>query len=281
MTQWHPIFSYLLRSTLKDYYDVQTNVPVGDLPREADILLIRRASASKPPFRHLWRHLSPWNDLEFKGRSESARVADIDLLVEVGLGIHRRLVEKEPDVKIPRTQISFWYLARHLGKRFLRDAIELTGELEQVDSGLWRGRILGRPLWLVSNGALPLDEESAPARIVSGRTDQDVLELANGIMANDEIWQRYGPWLVALYPQLRKELRLMATKTKRGDIDLGANLRLLIHEMGPQKLVECGLVKQMLEGLGTDQLLTEMSAEMRAELLHRVQADSRKKKNTS
>ena len=54
MTQWHPIFSYQLGSALHEYYDVQTNVPVGDLPREADIIVLRRASSGKPPFRSLW-----------------------------------------------------------------------------------------------------------------------------------------------------------------------------------------------------------------------------------
>ena len=60
-TQWHPLFAELLRPLLQDYYDVQTNVPVGDLPREADIIVLRREAKSKPPFRTLWKHLSRWN----------------------------------------------------------------------------------------------------------------------------------------------------------------------------------------------------------------------------
>jgi hypothetical protein len=91
--------------------------------------------------------LTRWNILELKGRSESPRVADVDLLAEVGVGIDRRLHEKEPDAaEVNRGDVSFWYLANHLGKRFLRDVIELTGKLEPVGMGLWRGRLLGRPL---------------------------------------------------------------------------------------------------------------------------------------
>jgi hypothetical protein len=281
VTQWHPIFAYLLRQALQDYYDMQTNVPVGDVPREADIIVLRRASDRKPPFRTLWKHLSRWNILEFKGRSESARVADIDLLVEVGLGIHRRLQEKEPDAKVPRGEVSFWYLTNHLGKRFLRDVIELTGELEAVGPGLWRGGMLGRPLWLVSNVSLVLDEETAPARVVSGQSDRDTLELAKEIMANDEIWQRYRAWLLLLYPHLRKEFRLMATKRKKGDIDLGANLRLLIHEMGPQELMESGLARQLLTDLGVDEFLADLTPQQRVELLIRLQANTGKKKHAT
>ena len=143
MIQWHPIFGDLLRHTLKDYYDVQTNVPVGDLPREADIILLQKTSAGKPPFRGLWSHLSRWNILEFKGRSESARVGDIDLLAEVGLGIHRRLLEEEANDRVRRGDVAFWYLANHLGKRFLRDVIEFTGSVEAFGPGLWKGQVLG------------------------------------------------------------------------------------------------------------------------------------------
>ena len=53
---------------LQDYFDVQTNVPVGDAPREADILLLQRTRDEPTPFRGLWRHLTTWNVFEFKGR---------------------------------------------------------------------------------------------------------------------------------------------------------------------------------------------------------------------
>jgi hypothetical protein len=44
--QWHPLFALLLRPLLQDYYDVQTDVPVGDLPRQADILPLRRTAST-------------------------------------------------------------------------------------------------------------------------------------------------------------------------------------------------------------------------------------------
>jgi hypothetical protein len=40
--QWHPIFARLLRPLVESHYDIRTNVPVGDVPREADVLLLRR-----------------------------------------------------------------------------------------------------------------------------------------------------------------------------------------------------------------------------------------------
>ena len=40
--QWYPLFAQLLRPLVEDYYQIETNVPVGDLPRAADIVLLRR-----------------------------------------------------------------------------------------------------------------------------------------------------------------------------------------------------------------------------------------------
>jgi len=65
--QWHPIFAKLLRPLVEAHYELRTGVPVGDVPRESDLVLLRRTSATAPTFAGLWRWLSPWNVLEFKG----------------------------------------------------------------------------------------------------------------------------------------------------------------------------------------------------------------------
>src|SRR5271157_1203131 len=94
MKQWHPVLARMLRPAVGAYYDIQTTLPVGDSPREADFVLLRRTGQAPPPFRGLWRHLTIWNILEFKGPTVSPRLGDIDLLIELGLGIDRRLRER-------------------------------------------------------------------------------------------------------------------------------------------------------------------------------------------
>jgi hypothetical protein len=84
MTQWHPIFARLLRPAVDAFYDVQTTVPVGDAPREADFVLLRRTASAPPPFRGLWRCLRAWNILEFKGPAVLPRRRDVDRLIELG-----------------------------------------------------------------------------------------------------------------------------------------------------------------------------------------------------
>ena len=278
MTQWHPIFGHLLRPVLQEYYDVQTNVPVGDLPREADIIVLRRASTKDPPFRTLWNHLTRWNILELKGRSESARIADVDLLVEVGLGIHRRLQEKEPESKIARAEVAFWYLANHLGKRFLRDVVQLTGGLQTVSAGLWRGRILSRPLWLVSNRDVPIDLESASVRMVSEQTVEQARELADVIMASEEMWHHYGPLLIALNRNLEKEFTAMATKRFKGDIDWdfivakAGGIQQVLGRANPRDLLEGGGDKTLIDKIGVDGLMAILTPKQRRELTRRIES---------
>jgi hypothetical protein len=111
MTQWHPVFAQLLRPAVEAYYEVQAPVALGDAPREADFVLLRRTAAGTPPFRGLWRHLTTWNILEFKGPTVSPRWEDVELLVELGLGIDRRLrTERAGQGRpLPAEEVSFWY----------------------------------------------------------------------------------------------------------------------------------------------------------------------------
>src|SRR5262245_61594575 len=132
MIQWHPIFAALLRPMLELYYEIRTNVPVGDLPRAAGIGLLRRLGAAAPPFGGRWRLWTPWNVVDFKGPTVSARVDDLDRLMELGLGIRRRLNElrtREQPARLRRDEVSFWYVANRLGKRWLKGAAQLLGRL--------------------------------------------------------------------------------------------------------------------------------------------------------
>jgi hypothetical protein len=160
--QWHPIFAQLLRPLVQNYYEVQTNVPVGEAPRLADILLLRRTASGPLPFQGLCRHLTAWNVLEFKGPSVDPRLRDLELLVELELGIDRRLDEERERQQPPlaRAEVSLWYLASHLGQRFLAEAEELLGPVTARGEGLWRCQAASRPVFLVSRDVLPVERNS-------------------------------------------------------------------------------------------------------------------------
>ena len=136
--QWHPYPLWLL---LEGYYDIQTDVPVGDVPRQADLVLVRRTTAKPLPFHGVWRHLTPWNILEYKGPAVSARLEHIDLLVELGLGIHRRFnaeAGKSKHQAVPAAEVSFWHLMRHLGRAIPKEACaEAVGPAITLGNGVW------------------------------------------------------------------------------------------------------------------------------------------------
>src|SRR5262245_49967066 len=91
MTQWHPIFAEVLRPIVSAHHCFRATVPVSELPREADFLVLRRKRSAPGPYRGLWRRLTIVNVFEFKGPTVTTRRADLELLVELGLGIGRRL----------------------------------------------------------------------------------------------------------------------------------------------------------------------------------------------
>jgi hypothetical protein len=278
--QWHPIFAQLLRPLVQDYYEVQTDVPVGDAPREADIVLLRRTAQGPPPFHGLWRHLTAWNVLEFKGPTVDARLRDLDLLVELGLGIDRRLNEereRQQQPWLPRAEVAFWYLANHLGQRFLSDAERLLGAPAVLADGLWRLQVLERAVFLVSRDVLPVERESVPLHLVSREPVERELALAREVVAQPGFWALYGPWLAYLHPAIWEEVQRMArasgtepTLDLRPLIDL-VGVKQVIEQVGVKRLVDAVGPKRLLDEIDWSALAAQLTPEERQEFVRRLQ----------
>jgi hypothetical protein len=255
--QWHPLLAYLLRPLLQNHYEVKTNVPVGDLPREADIVLLQRTSTGPSPFQGLWRHLTAWNVLEFKGPTVSARVRDLALLVEVGLGVERRLNEERAKQRLAPLEpegVSFWYVANHLGRRFLRDCQPVLGTLESSDSGIWRCTLLQRTVFLISSAELPIDEDSLPLHVLGKEPPATKLAVARLVAKQRRWWQFYGPWLATLHRKIWEEVTGMARRKKELEFDFEG----LIADLGMEGLVELLGRKRVLAAIGSKRILEEM-----------------------
>jgi hypothetical protein len=270
-TQWHPIFAELLRPLLQDYYDVQTNVPVGDAPREADILLLRRTSDRQPPFRGLWRHLTSWNVLEFKGPSVSARLSDLSLLIELGLGIHRRLSEERQRQKQSHqnpAEASFWYIVRKLGGRFLTGARQRLGHLEEIEPGLWRSQVLQHLVFLVDSETFASEPDSVPLHLLFERAPEQERELGHLVVEEPHFLEWYGSWLSLIHPELWREVGQMA-RTKQKDLELDfsgirddmspANQLKMLESLGIDRILELIGPKKVIDSKGVDWLLSNLS----------------------
>jgi hypothetical protein len=255
--QWHPLFARLLRPLVESHYEVQTGVPVGDAPRLADIVLLRRTSAARLPFRGLWRHLTTWSVLEFKGPTVAARPADIDLLVELGLGIHRRLNEqrvRDGEAPLGAADVSFWYLANRLGRHFLDQARASLGEVEAQGPGVWRCGALRRLVFLVSGVELPVDRDSLPLHIVGDEPAPTGRRVAEFLAAHPALWDEYSGFLATMHPDLWEEVRAMSKTTgKRRKFDF--YILPVIEEMGLERVIEQVGLERVIEAVGVERVV--------------------------
>lgn len=270
--QWHPLFAELLRPLLQNYYDVQTNVPVGDVPREADILLLRRTGHEPTPFRGLWRHLTTWNILEFKGPTVDARIHDLHLLVELGLGIHRRLNEERRRQRLKLLEppaASFWYVVRNLGGRIQPTLRRRLGQLEEIENGLWRSQILQHLVFLVSSERFASEPDSVPLHLLVKRSPERERELAHLVVGQPDFLEWYGSLLGTFHSAAWMEVKEMATtKHRRLELDFSAvkddltpeNVAQLIGFMGVKRILKAIDHKEVIKEIGVDGILSNLSA---------------------
>src|SRR5581483_287751 len=196
-----------------------------------------------------------WNILEFKGPTVSPRRDDVELLVELGLGIQRRLREerlRQGQSRLPPQEVSFWYLANRLGRRFLQGAAEQLGHVEALGPGLWRGRALGRPVYLVSSVDLPVEEDSLPLHLVGVEPVAIERAVARLIVEQPALQARYGGWLATLHPQAWKEVEKMARTAKKR---LVLDIRPAVETLGLDRVIEQVGLDRVIEQIGLDRVI--------------------------
>ena len=258
MTQWHPIFAKLLRPAVEGYYDVQTTVPVGDSPREADCVVLRRLQNAKPPFQGLWKHFTTWNVVEYKGPTVTPRSEHVESLIELGLGIDRRLRHQHSPGSLPLPkpeEVSFWYVASRLSRRFLQNVERKLGPLENLGPGLWRCQCLGRLVFWISSVDLPVEPESLLLHIIGPEPMAHAQEVARVVLENPNLQVPYSSVLAALHPATWKEIEVMA---KRSGSQLPFDIRPAVELFGMRRIVDQVGLGKVIEQVGMDRVIREI-----------------------
>jgi hypothetical protein len=236
--------------------------------------------------------------LEYKGPTVSPRSGDVDLLVELGLGIDRRLQERRAQEglrRLPAGDVSFWYLANRLGHRFLRALEGKLGALQALGPGLWRCRLLGHVIFWVSSIDLPVEEDSLPLHLVGREPLATERQVARLLMEQRELQERYGGWLASLHPAAWREVEAMAsTAGRKVKLDLRpaieylgldrvieqvgldrviqqVGLERVIDRVGLERVIEQVGVKGVVKQIGMERLLASLSPAERRELKRRLQ----------
>ncbi len=306
--QWHPIFASLLRPLVESHFEVRTEQPVGELPRKADVLLVHKTAAGPTPFRGLWRRLTPWNALEYKGPTVSPRLDDLHDLVEVGLGIHRRLNElqaKQQQPAVDYAEMSFWYLVQHLGRRFLADLPRYLPDVQSVTPGIWQAHVFTHPVLLVSVQELAVERDSLLFRVLAGVPEAERATITELLKAEPALWSTYGTWLAHREPAIWQEIMRMAAEQNQSiELDFtplaeylrqsagraslksfleavglkeaveAAGVKEAVEAVGVKQAVEAVGVKEVVKEVGTEHLWAGLSPEQREELRRLAQRDN-------
>jgi hypothetical protein len=200
--------------------------------------------------------------------------------VELGLGIDRRLNEdlsRQKQELLAPGEVSFWYLANHLGRRFLPEARRRLGELQPLGEGLWRCEVLERLVFLVSVDTLPVDRDSVPLHLLSQEPPERERAVAQLVAGQADFWRRYSAWLAFLHPAIWEEAQQMA---RANGIETTLDLRPLIEMVGVEQVIaQVGIDRvlahmgaaQILPRLGIDDLVANLTPEQRQQLLARLQ----------
>jgi hypothetical protein len=210
-----------------------------------------------------------------------ARPPHLLALVEVGLGIHRRLNAegRGPGQRsTSERDVSFWYIANRLGRNFLQVAARKLGRLEELGEGIWRGEMLEYPCLLVSGSDLPVDEDSLPLHVLGAESLAQQVAVGQFVAETAQRLDNYGFAFATLHPEAWKEVAAMA-KTRRGGLTVDlrpivemVGLKKIIEQLGPKQIIEELGPKQVIEQVGVAAFLANLTPAQRRELQSQLKA---------
>jgi hypothetical protein len=144
--------------------------------------------------------------------------------------------------------------------------------LESWADGVWRCRVLRRPLYLVSATDLPVAPDSLPVHLLAPDEREKERAAAELVLSDPALLRIYGEFVVTAHPKILKEIHDMA---RRKYAFPTFHLEPLIELMGIDEVVrQIGLrwvidevgVKRVLEEASLDELLEALTPAQRREL---------------
>jgi hypothetical protein len=164
---WHPFLAQMLRLSYADRLLVQEQISLGDMPLQADLLVIRRDPNVSLPYP--LEFLGPRTLVEFKSPDDTADQAALEQLDIYGLLYVRR--EGLPR----RRDLTLWLMATNIAANVSQPGrTELTG-VQDVGPGVRRGTLDGFPTFLLDLQAVPFSPNTIPLHMVAGGRQERAL----------------------------------------------------------------------------------------------------------
>ena len=152
-TAWHVMFVALLEERAPPGVDVRSEVPLTNEPQRADLLLLRRAGASRADdrarvLRGLWPVLSTDTLVEFKSPSRPYRRGDLVRLLGYGAQYHAGRFER-----LCREDLALVLVVVAITPTLRQDIAQMDIALEPRARGYW-----GTSGWAYPTHVVELDE---------------------------------------------------------------------------------------------------------------------------
>ncbi|HIE53359.1 MAG TPA: hypothetical protein EYP85_16525, partial [Armatimonadetes bacterium] len=254
VTRWHPLLAQFLRQDYGDRLIIEEEVPLGEMPLRADLLLIRRDPQVQLPYPFNW--LGVTTLVEFKGPEEATAQEDLVKLEVYGLLYQLREGMRE------RKDLTLWLVA----SQFTTDVSQSGGAqlcpLQEVGPGVTAGNLDGFPTCLVNLQRLPVTGEALPLLMVTkGAREREVMEF---LLAHRGEYPAYLAHALLWHQQALEEVLRMKELTvdELGiEVDVGGVIRLLgrervLRELARSPEVDVGGVIRML---GEERVLQELA----------------------
>lgn len=201
------------------------------------------------------------------------------MLVHVASGLTVRFNEERLSAgqeRLATGKLSLWYVVPTLGETFLGQAQARTF-FQYETGGLWRGRVWGHPVWLVSARDLPVEVDTVPLHLLD-RDPPAPAGVGTLVLQDEELQRHFARWLSALQPLLWEEMRHMAEKAAPGTgifdweaISKFANLDEAVRLLPPEHVMQVIGVEQAIDALGLPRVIDALGPErLLQELLKRL-----------
>lgn len=245
---WHPFLAELLRMDYGDRRIVEDEVPLGDMPLKADLLLIRRDLSVALPFP--FNCLGARTLVEYKSPDDVAKQESLVKLEAYGLlyCLHEK-IERRQD-------LTLWLVASHFQKDVSRpNGAFLAGERE-VGAGVHGGTVDGFPTFFIDLNRLPVLPETLPLVMVAkGPQERALVEF---LVDHFQQYPHHLRLLRELHVQtLREVLRMRQLTPEQIGIDYRGLLDLLGEERALDLIGEERVMEELIRRRG-EQWIREM-----------------------
>jgi hypothetical protein len=253
---WHPYLADMLRRHCGQALEVHETVSLGDLPLEADLLLIRRDPGFALPFPY--NFLGQYTLVEYKSPDDTADQAALVQLESYALLWLQRAKRTQ------RKELTLWLVASRVAQN-----VSVVGGAGLVQTAALGPGVLGGwldsfPVCLVDLQELPFTPETLPLHMVSrGKQEQALVEYL--VQHHQQHPQDLGV-LQRLHPQMLLEVLHMHNLTAE---QIGLDYRALLDLIGKEKALELIGKKQALELIGKEQALDLLGEEAILQWLRR------------